>query len=231
MVVLLGGLDGGYLPLWCEQVLGFQFPAILGPPVVPFYPFFGEGSPTKGDYSKKGYPYSNFSIQTTKGFPELGPLDQKSQTKGAGQCQALEVARQVGPFACPGCGLCLSEPSGAIGTSLDWKINFSQRYPLSDTMSMRGGVCYFFVWGGGASFCCWLVFKAQRTPATLRPPFGSWHSPFYPPNGFFPCHACCDFGCIAFSGDPPPKMASAFLFSTRAMTGVNDRSAHSGPPK
>ena len=26
----------------------------LGPPVVPFYPFFGEGSPTKIDYRKKG---------------------------------------------------------------------------------------------------------------------------------------------------------------------------------
>ena len=35
----------------------------LGPPVVPFYPFFGEGSPTKIDYRKKGtgYPYSNLS--------------------------------------------------------------------------------------------------------------------------------------------------------------------------
>ena len=26
---------------------------LLGPPVVPFYPFFGEGSPTKIDYRKK----------------------------------------------------------------------------------------------------------------------------------------------------------------------------------
>ena len=26
----------------------------LGPPVVPFYPFLGEGSPTKTDYGKKG---------------------------------------------------------------------------------------------------------------------------------------------------------------------------------
>ena len=35
----------------------------LGRPVVPFYPFvlLGEGSPTKIDYSKKGYPYSNLS--------------------------------------------------------------------------------------------------------------------------------------------------------------------------
>ena len=29
---------------------------------MPFYPFFGEGSPTKIDYRKnKGYPYSNLS--------------------------------------------------------------------------------------------------------------------------------------------------------------------------
>ena len=33
----------------------------LGPPVEPFYPFSGEGSPTKIDYRKKGYPYSNLS--------------------------------------------------------------------------------------------------------------------------------------------------------------------------
>ena len=28
----------------------------LGPPVVPFYPFFGEGSPTKMDYRKNRVP-------------------------------------------------------------------------------------------------------------------------------------------------------------------------------
>ena len=33
----------------------------LGPLVVPFYPFLGEGSPTEMDYRKKGYPYSNLS--------------------------------------------------------------------------------------------------------------------------------------------------------------------------
>ena len=33
----------------------------LGPPVVPFYPFWGEGSPTKIDYRKKWDPYSNLS--------------------------------------------------------------------------------------------------------------------------------------------------------------------------
>ena len=27
----------------------------LGPPVLPVYPFLGEGSPTKIDYGKKGY--------------------------------------------------------------------------------------------------------------------------------------------------------------------------------
>ena len=29
-------------------------PTKLGPPVVPFYPFLGEGSPTKIDYRRKG---------------------------------------------------------------------------------------------------------------------------------------------------------------------------------
>ena len=33
-------------------VLHKQFPQ-LGPPVVPFYPFLGEGSPTNTDYRKK----------------------------------------------------------------------------------------------------------------------------------------------------------------------------------
>ena len=29
---------------------------VLGPPVVPFYPFLGKGPPTKIDYRKKGAP-------------------------------------------------------------------------------------------------------------------------------------------------------------------------------
>ena len=33
----------------------------LGPPVVPFYPSLGEGSPTKIDYREKGCPCSNLS--------------------------------------------------------------------------------------------------------------------------------------------------------------------------
>ena len=45
--------------------LWFQFEtffAQLGPAVVPFYPFLGEGSPTKIDSRKKiGHPYSNLS--------------------------------------------------------------------------------------------------------------------------------------------------------------------------
>ena len=44
----------------------------LGPPVVPFYPFLGEGSPTKIDYRKKGYPYSNLST----GGPRFGLFGQ-----------------------------------------------------------------------------------------------------------------------------------------------------------
>ena len=40
----------------------------LGPPVVPFYPFLGKGSPTKIDYRKKGYPYSTLST----GGPSYG---------------------------------------------------------------------------------------------------------------------------------------------------------------
>ena len=44
-----GLMVGGLAPLW-----------MLGPPVVPFYHCFGEGSPAKIDY-RKGYPYSNLS--------------------------------------------------------------------------------------------------------------------------------------------------------------------------
>ena len=40
----------------CGGLVGF-----LGPRGVPFYPFWGEGSPTKIDYRKKGYLYSNLS--------------------------------------------------------------------------------------------------------------------------------------------------------------------------
>ena len=47
--------------------------SLLGSPVVPFYPFLGEGSPAKKDY-RKGYPYSNLSA----GGPSLRP-----QTRGA----------------------------------------------------------------------------------------------------------------------------------------------------
>ena len=41
----------------------------LGPPVVPFYPFFGEGSPTKIDHRKRG------TLILTTG----GPGDRKGQ--------------------------------------------------------------------------------------------------------------------------------------------------------
>ena len=34
---------------------------LLGPPVVPFGPFLGEGSPAKIGYRKKGYRFSNLS--------------------------------------------------------------------------------------------------------------------------------------------------------------------------
>ena len=37
----------------CPVATAF-FVFLLGPPVVPFYPFLGEGSPTKIDYRKKG---------------------------------------------------------------------------------------------------------------------------------------------------------------------------------
>ena len=36
---------------------GSAWVSCLGPPVVPFYTFFGEGSPAKIDYRKEGYPY------------------------------------------------------------------------------------------------------------------------------------------------------------------------------
>ena len=37
---------------WHQRLQGPQH--WLGPPVVPFYPFLGEGSPTKIDYRKEG---------------------------------------------------------------------------------------------------------------------------------------------------------------------------------
>ena len=46
----------------------------LGPPVVPLYPFFGEGSLTKIDYPEKGYPYpfSNLSTGGPSCVPDEG---------------------------------------------------------------------------------------------------------------------------------------------------------------
>ena len=45
-------------PSWTTPLSPFLFGGRLrlnlGPPVVPFYPFWGEGSPTKIDYRKKG---------------------------------------------------------------------------------------------------------------------------------------------------------------------------------
>ena len=59
-----GELPSRWLGLHCSW---------LGPPVVPFYPFFGAGSPAKIDYrKKKWYPYSNLSLS---GGPSLGGLD------------------------------------------------------------------------------------------------------------------------------------------------------------
>ena len=50
-------------PQWCRATLNPPvIDAVLGPPVVPFYPFLGEGSPTKIDCRKNRVPtYSNLS--------------------------------------------------------------------------------------------------------------------------------------------------------------------------
>ena len=56
---------------------GFSRLPFLGPPAVPFYPFVGEGSPTKIDHrkSKNKYPYSNLS---TRGPSFIGSFGQVS---------------------------------------------------------------------------------------------------------------------------------------------------------
>ena len=52
----------------------------LGPPVVPFYPFWGECSPTKVDYRKKiGYPYSTLST----GGPSRGRCSARVRKRSA----------------------------------------------------------------------------------------------------------------------------------------------------
>ena len=51
----------------------------LGPPVVPFYPFFGEGSPTKLDYRKKmGTLFLSWRSQSI--FRGVGSRNQPSDT-------------------------------------------------------------------------------------------------------------------------------------------------------
>ena len=41
----------------------------IGPPVMPFYPFLGEGSPTKIDYRKKGTLILTFLLEDLDRFP------------------------------------------------------------------------------------------------------------------------------------------------------------------
>ena len=45
---------------------------------MPFYPFLGEGSPTRIDYRKKGRPYSNLST----GGPSPRPQDTTPSVEG-----------------------------------------------------------------------------------------------------------------------------------------------------
>ena len=47
--------------------------SLLGPPVVPFYPFWGEGSPTKIDYRKKGTLILT-SLEDLVFVAKLGPI-------------------------------------------------------------------------------------------------------------------------------------------------------------
>ena len=63
-------LTFGWLPpcvcvaAWCTEPEGnnkSHHQSLLGPPVVLFYPFFGEGFSTKIDYRKKGYSSSTLS--------------------------------------------------------------------------------------------------------------------------------------------------------------------------
>ena len=58
----LGSQNGP--PLAWVSKGSLQLLLLLGPPVVPFYPFLGEGSPTKIDYRRNiGYLYSNLSTR------------------------------------------------------------------------------------------------------------------------------------------------------------------------
>ena len=45
-----------------HELLSTDSSHLLGPPVVPFYPVLGEGSPTKIDYRKKLVPNSNLKL-------------------------------------------------------------------------------------------------------------------------------------------------------------------------
>ena len=75
----------------------------LGPQVVPVYPFLGEGSPTKIDHRKRGYPYSNLST----GGPSATPLPACAFRTCQELVNQLAVADQATEFlpgnlrACP----------------------------------------------------------------------------------------------------------------------------------
>ena len=64
-----------------------QHGTLLGPPVVPFYPFFGEGSPTTIVYRKNGYPYSNLSTGGPSCFSFRISVNRRNQSKQMGATQ------------------------------------------------------------------------------------------------------------------------------------------------
>ena len=108
----------------------------LGPPVVPFYPCLGEGSPANIDYRKSWDPYSNLSTG--------GPRKEHCvQWAGAADSEAQPAAEQWARHAEP--GFLQEFPTGR-----------SAGFCFSNYMCSHMG---FVLFGGSL---CWLVSKPNR---------------------------------------------------------------------
>ena len=91
----------------------------LGPPVVPFYPFFGEGSPTKIDYRIKLVPsYSNLST----GGPRKPEVFSRVflQNRGSRQVGFLLISLELPTFkgVRPNGAATLAKGADAFGSTL-----------------------------------------------------------------------------------------------------------------
>ena len=83
----------------------------LGPAVVPFYPFLGEGSPTEIDYRKNGYPILAFFLEDLVDTRQQQWKGQRFED-GEPEKNKKQHGRLCLPIPFPGFLVGVSEPFG-----------------------------------------------------------------------------------------------------------------------